>query len=100
LGLKAPTILKKMDFVNDVNMTNLRTFMNNLAEGNIDLDGDYPTPSIIIHDMDLEARVSKLERDVAEFKERMNGPGDDCNCDNSCTNDKYSFIGKVKSWMS
>ena len=47
LGMKAPTIFKKIDFVNEVSMTNLRTFMNNLKDGNIiGLDNDYPAPQV------------------------------------------------------
>lgn len=40
LGIKAPTILMKIDFVNPISMTNLRTIMKNIEKGNLELDGD------------------------------------------------------------
>lgn len=96
LGIKAPTIMKKIDFVNGISMTTLRTIMNNIEEGNIDMEGDYPAPSIIVRDMDLEARVGRLERDVEEFKQRMRN--DECTCNIDYNHDVAvdSFTEKIK----
>ena len=72
MGLKTPTIYKKIDFVNDVSITNLRTFIDNLNKGNIELDGDYPSPVYQVSEMDLEERVSRLEEEFEKFKESVN----------------------------
>lgn len=88
LGIKAPTIMKKIDFVNNISMTNLRTIMNNIDKGNLKLEGDYPAPTEDIKDMDIEMRITQLERDFQEFKEKhMN-----CKC-------SESTFDKVKSWL-
>lgn len=97
LGIKAPTIMKKIDFTNNISMTNLRTIMNNIEDGNIDMDGDYPAPVGTMKEMDIEARISELEKDIAEFKRRMNGNATQCDCE--CGNDKKGLWDKVKGWM-
>ena len=69
LGMKAPSILKKIDFVNEVSMTNLRTFMNNLEDGNIlGLDEDYPVPNGQFVDLDSQARLTSLEERVTRLE--------------------------------
>ena len=73
LGMKAPTILTKIDFVNPVSMTNLRTIMNNIEDGNLELEGDYPVPTEQLRDMDLEIRVTRLEEDFEKLKKNNNG---------------------------
>lgn len=69
LGVKAPSIHKKIDFANEVTMTNLRTFMNNLEKGNIiGLDNDYPVPSGQFVELDNEARFKSLEDRVSKLE--------------------------------
>lgn len=75
LGIKAPTIMKKINFVNNISITTLRTIMNNIEKGNLMLDGDYPAPSQVMNDMGLEMRVTQLEKEVEELKKDTNGPG-------------------------
>lgn len=89
LGMKAPTIQKRIDFVNDVSATNLRTFIKNLEEGNIDLSGDYRLPSKSFEELDWEARISKIESDLADMRERY------CTCE--C--EKKGIIGRIKSLL-
>ena len=90
LGMKAPTILTKIDFVNPVSMTNLRTIMNNIEDGNLELEGDYPVPTEQLRDMDLEIRVTRLEEDFEKLKKNNNV---------ILKPNKKSLIEKVKSWM-
>lgn len=91
LGTKAPTIHKTIDFVNPISMTTLRTVMKNIDEGNLELDGDYPAPIGQIHDMDVEARLNKLEMDVNELKRTRH----QCNCNGNGP----GITGKVKEWL-
>lgn len=90
LGMKSPTIYKKIDFVNDVSQTSLRTFISNLEKGNIDLSGDYPIPVRSFEELDWEARISKIERDLDDMRERY------CTCE--CEN-KKGIIGRIKSLL-
>lgn len=81
LGIKAPSILKKIDFVNEVSMTNLRTFMNNLESGNIvGLDNDYPVPTGQFVEIDNEARLKNLEDRVTRLESRT------CSCNENKEN--------------
>ena len=84
LGIKAPTILMKIDFVNPISMTNLRTIMKNIENGNLELDGDYPVPTNQLDDINTEIRLSNLE-------ERMNELENKSDCD--------SIVDKVKLWI-
>lgn len=88
MGLKVPTIYSKIDFVNDVSITNLRTFVDNLKKGNIDLTGDYPSPVYQVKEIALEERISKLEEEFEEFKKRMNDPSP-----------SEGIGNKVKEWL-
>ena len=86
LGMKAPSILKKIDFVNEVSMTNLRTFMNNLEDGNIKgLDEDYPVPTGQYVDLDTQARITSLEERVTRLER-------------DSSNNK-SIIERIKQWL-
>lgn len=88
LGIKAPTIMKKIDFVNPISITTLRTIMSNIEDGNIKMDGDYPAPSLIVHDMDLEARVTQLERKMDKLVQDSSKISE-CECNTT-------FVGKFK----
>ena len=73
LGYPISEIYRKIDWVNDINETNLRTFVRNLKDGNIDVDGDYPVPQIIFEDLTIdgfEDRIKALER-IVERHENM-----------------------------
>lgn len=74
MGVKAPTIMRKIDFVNDINETNLRTFMNNLKNGNISLEGDYPAPTGVIESITDGERLSRLEERVNELENAIAAP--------------------------
>lgn len=91
LGLKAPTIHTKIDFVNPVSMTNLRTIMNNIEKGNLELDGDYPIPAQKLRDMDMEIRVTNLEERVAKLENGNNNV--------ISHSEKKSLADKVKLWI-
>lgn len=88
MGLKIPTIYKRIDFVYDVSITNLRTFVDNLQKGNIDLEGDYPSPVYQVKEISLEEKVAKLEEDVAELKRRWENP-----------TPSKTIGDKVKEWL-
>lgn len=103
LGIKAPSILKKIDFSHEVSMTNLRTFMNNLEQGNIvGLDEDYPAPVGQFMDMDLDSRVLGLEKRVKSLEDIMSELKTDCFSSGFATekNNKKSVWDKVKIWKS
>ena len=99
LGIKAPTIMKKIDFVNNISMTNLRTIMSNIEQGNLKLEGDYPAPVATLDEMSIDARMDRLEEDLEEFKEKYLNNECTCDCDNDCSSDSDSFVGKVKKWI-
>lgn len=88
MGMKAPTIYQKIDFVNNVSITNLRTFIDNLNKGNIDLDGDYPSPVYQVEEINLNERVSRLEEEFEEFKRRIENP-----------NHRENISEKVRKWF-
>lgn len=92
LGIKAPTIMKKINFTHNISMTTLRTIMNNIEKGNIRLDGDYPAPTNLIKDMDMEVRIAQLEKDFKEFKKLYYD-------DEPKAEQKKSKWDKVKSWI-
>lgn len=97
LGFSVQKIYDKMDFVNDVTVTNLRTFIKNMENGELSTEGDYPAPTPVFKDLDLEARVSSLEERFTDLEKLMkliqNG---ECFC--SCSAGE-SITDKVKSWI-
>lgn len=84
LGIKAPTILMKIDFVNPISMTNLRTIMNNIEKGNLELDGDYPMPTGQLNDINTEIRLTSLEERMSKLENKK---------------ESESVVDKVKLWM-
>ena len=66
LGFSVQKIYDKLDFANDVSITNLRTFIRNLENGELSTDGEFPAPTPVIKDLDLEVRVQRLEQKVNE----------------------------------
>ena len=97
LGFSVQKIYDKMDFVNDVTVTNLRTFIKNMEHGELSTEGDYPAPTPVFKDLDLEARVSSLEDRFADLEKLMkliqNGEYF-CRC-----SAEESITDKVKSWI-
>lgn len=71
LGYSVAKIYEKVDFENDVSMTNLRTFIRNLKEGNIDLDGDYPAPVRMVQEMGDDVRIAELEEKLKELQVKV-----------------------------
>ena len=70
LGLSADAIHDKMVYTQGaVTRTTTKSFIKNLKEGNINLDGDYPAPSRVMDNMDIEARLTDLERRVKSLEE-------------------------------
>lgn len=70
LGWGVEAIHKKMVYTQSVSRTTTNSFIKNLKAGNIDLDGDYPAPTRQMENMDLEARITKLETEWEEFKQK------------------------------
>jgi len=68
LGWGVDAIHKKMVYTQTVSLTTTRSFIKNYKEGNINLDGDYPAPTRVMDNMDLEARITKLEEDFRDLK--------------------------------
>lgn len=80
LGHNPNAIYNKMNFAQNVSITTLRTFIKNLEAGNIDLEGDYPAPSVIMQDMSMEARIKKLEDDWEKFQRKYIENSCSCDC--------------------
>lgn len=81
LGYNPNSIYNKMDFTQKVGISTVRTFVKNLEAGNINLEGDYPAPSIILEEMSIESRIKKLEDDLELFKEKYLTAGCSCDCE-------------------
>ena len=90
LGWSVDSIYEKIHFNGNVTRTTCRSFIRNLKEGNITLEGDFPAPKELMENLDLEARVSKLESEIELLKQQHSN----CECEES------GFKGKVKSWIS
>ena len=95
LGYSITKIYDKVDFYEDVSITTLRTFVRNLKEGDIDLEGDYPAPVYIKKDIDLEARVFKLEQDIGKFESMLNELSEKLTEDNK----ESETVKKVRTWL-
>lgn len=101
LGFSVQKIYDKMDFVNDVTVTNLRTFIKNMENGELSTEGDYPAPTPVFKDLDLEARVSTLEEKLSNIENIISEIKSDCFC--TCfagePSEEKSIADKVKSWL-
>ena len=71
MGCSVPRIYSKIDFSTDISITTLRTFIRNLSEGNISLEGDYPAPVGIVKEIDLETKYEKLAERVEHLEDRL-----------------------------
>lgn len=87
IGYSVQKIYDKMTFNNEVTITNLRSFIRNLEEGNISVDGDYPAPVQNFEKLDTEARITELERKVESLQSNKESKTD------------KSILGRVKAWM-
>lgn len=75
LGYAPDRIATKMEFnSNKVVLSSVKTLINNVNAGNIVIDIDAPAPVELVEDMTLEARVSRLEQDLEEFKKKFEDP--------------------------
>ena len=70
LGFSVQKIYDKIDFANDVTVTNVRTFVKNMENGELSTEGEFPAPTPVFKDLDLEARVRDLEHEVELLKNK------------------------------
>ena len=103
LGYPVAQIYRKIDWVNDINETNLRTFVRNLNNGNIDVSGDYPAPQIVFEGLTidgLEDRIAKLEEIVKSHEEKFSDMRHECFMSTYVEEPKKKgILDEVKSWM-
>ena len=89
LGYTPNKISTKMEFhSNKIGMSSVKTFIDNVNNGNIVIDNDAPAPVELVEDMTLEARVSRLEQDLEEFKKKFEDP-----------KPNEGISEKVKTWL-
>lgn len=87
LGYTPNKIATKMEFKsNKVAMSSVKTFIDNVNNGNIVIDNDAPAPVEYVNDMSLEARVTKLEQDFDEFKRMI-------------SDQKPTISERVRKWL-
>ena len=86
LGWGVDAIHSKMVYTQKVSKTTTRSFIKNLKEGNINLEGDYPAPTRQMEEMDLEARLTRMENDIEELKKRP------CNCQTEQSDDGWKNL--------
>lgn len=70
LGWGVDAIHKKMVYTQTVSKTTTRSFIKNLEAGNINLGGDYPAPTRQMENMDMEARLSRVEEKIDSLEKR------------------------------
>ena len=71
MGCSVPQIYNKIDFERDVSVTNLRTFIRNLNEGNLSLEGDYPAPVGVVKEIGTETKIQALEDRVKALEDEV-----------------------------
>lgn len=70
LGNSISEIRNKITFHSrKVSESTIENFIRNVEDGNIDIPTDAPMP--VNEDLTIEERISRLENDLAEFKERF-----------------------------
>ena len=91
LGYSIGGICAKINFNSGkVQESTIVSFLKNVEEGNIIVDGDYPAPKNVIEDLTVSDRIVSLEERVTELEEIIN---------NDKLIEKSSWRGKVKSWL-
>ena len=84
LGWGVDSIDKKMNYTSPMaTPTTTKSFVKNLKEGNISLEGDYPAPSKVMEHMDLEARLNAIEQRLDALENQ------ECTC--SCESEDSSW---------
>ncbi len=71
VGHKVSDIYYQINFSQKVSLTTLKTFIRNLDDGNINLEGDYPAPKVLVDEFDVEAKIATLERDIEEIRKEL-----------------------------
>jgi len=71
LGYTDSQIHEMMIYTRNVKRSTTTTFIKNLKEGNINLEGDYPAPTKVMEHMDMESRISELEEKVNWLIDRI-----------------------------
>lgn len=71
MGCSLAKIYSKIDFARDISTTTLRTFAKNYNQGNISVEGDYPTPREIVEEISLSTKVEKLEKRVSDLEDTI-----------------------------
>lgn len=89
LGWGVDAIHSKMVYTQKVSKTTTRSFIKNLKEGNINLEGDYPAPTKQMEEMDLEARLTRMENDIEDLKKRP------CSCQEQSDSNWKNLWGRL-----
>lgn len=85
LGCSSQEIYDGITFnAKTVTHSTVKTFLKNVKEGNINLEGDYPAPSKTIEEMSLESRVDRLEEKMDSLLKQP--PTCDCQSEKSWRN--------------
>ena len=72
LGLSIAEIRNKIQFQSGkVYESTINNFINQVMNGNIDLDGDYPAPSNYVADLTTGERISNLEARVTDLENQL-----------------------------
>ena len=75
LGNSIAEIRNKISFSsNKVYESTINNFINQVEKGNISLDGDYPAPKVVLEDLTVAERISKLEDRVTALEELQDKP--------------------------
>ena len=75
LGYSIGRICAKIQFNSDkVYESTVANFLKNVDEGNLIVSEDYPAPKNQFVELTLEERISRLEDEWSEFKERIENP--------------------------
>ena len=89
LGYSVPRITAKIQFKSDkVSESTVANFIKNVRDGNIVVSEDYPAPDNQVEELTIEMRLSNLEEEFKEFKDKISNP-----------NPEKTVSDKVKSWI-
>lgn len=92
LGNSVGLIQSKMTFASKkASGHTVKTIIQLYESDEIELDGDYPAPSMDFDNLTVESRMDTLEERVRILEEKMT-----CECK---SNDDEGFMSKVKSWI-
>ena len=75
LGYSIPKICNRIQFNSGkVYESSIKNFLKNVDNGNLIVSEDYPAPKNQLIELTLEERISRLEDEWSEFKERIENP--------------------------